>query len=80
MRVLIAAGGTGGHLYPAIALAKELKKRSCPTLFVIRSNGLASKALNLEGLDFVEASSAPISIKKPGSILQGAFANLNIVF
>ena len=80
MRILIAAGGTGGHLYPAIALGKELKKRSCVTLFVIRSNSLASKALNLEGLDFVEASSAPVSIKKPLSILTGAFSNLKGVF
>lgn len=27
MRVIISGGGTGGHIYPAIAIANELKKR-----------------------------------------------------
>lgn len=27
MRILIAAGGTGGHIYPALALAKEIQKK-----------------------------------------------------
>ena len=28
MRILIACGGTGGHVYPGIAVADELKRRS----------------------------------------------------
>ena len=26
--IIIAAGGTGGHIFPGLALAKELKDRS----------------------------------------------------
>ncbi|MFC1501696.1 undecaprenyldiphospho-muramoylpentapeptide beta-N-acetylglucosaminyltransferase [Elusimicrobiota bacterium] len=34
-KVLIAAGGTGGHLYPGLALSKELKRRNFEPIFII---------------------------------------------
>jgi UDP-N-acetylglucosamine--N-acetylmuramyl-(pentapeptide) pyrophosphoryl-undecaprenol N-acetylglucosamine transferase len=36
VRILISGGGTGGHIYPAIAIANELKSRfpQCKILFV----------------------------------------------
>ncbi len=51
MRVLIAAGGTGGHIYPGIAIAHEFKKRDAHTeiLFVGTPRGLESKLVPREG-------------------------------
>lgn len=36
LRIIISGGGTGGHIYPAIAIADEIKRRfpSCDILFV----------------------------------------------
>jgi len=51
MKVLIAAGGTGGHLYPGVALAQEFKRqvKDALILFVGTSRGLESKVLEREG-------------------------------
>jgi UDP-N-acetylglucosamine--N-acetylmuramyl-(pentapeptide) pyrophosphoryl-undecaprenol N-acetylglucosamine transferase len=53
MRVIIAAGGTGGHIYPGLAIAHELKKRDRATeiLFVGTPRGLESKIIPREGFE-----------------------------
>src|SRR5215467_5640880 len=50
-RVIIAGGGTGGHIYPGIALAREFKERNSTTeiLFVGTARGLESKIVPREG-------------------------------
>ncbi|MFQ5603425.1 MAG: undecaprenyldiphospho-muramoylpentapeptide beta-N-acetylglucosaminyltransferase [bacterium] len=46
IRVLFAGGGTGGHLYPAIALAQEFEKRmKTEIMFIGTSYGIESKVL-----------------------------------
>ena len=53
-RILIAAGGTGGHFYPGISLAKGLRQKGWEALFLIRKEDLAKKSLELEGFPYVE--------------------------
>jgi len=51
MRVVIAGGGTGGHLFPGIAIAEEFLRRDKKTevLFVGTQRGIESKLLGPSG-------------------------------
>lgn len=51
MKVIMTCGGTGGHIYPAIAIADEIKKRDPGTeiLFVGAEHGLEKKLVPNQG-------------------------------
>ena len=51
MRVIIAGGGTGGHLFPGIAVAREIQRRDAQSdiLFVGAKQGIESKIVPKEG-------------------------------
>jgi UDP-N-acetylglucosamine--N-acetylmuramyl-(pentapeptide) pyrophosphoryl-undecaprenol N-acetylglucosamine transferase len=51
MRVLIAAGGTGGHIYPGIAVAKEIMRRNpqSEVRFVGTARGLENRLVPQAG-------------------------------
>lgn len=51
MKVIIAGGGTGGHLYPGIAVAREiLRAPGSEVLFVGTQQGIEARVLPGEGL------------------------------
>lgn len=51
MKVMIAGGGTGGHIFPALAVAEELRRRdaSSEILFVGAEKGLEKKVVPAAG-------------------------------
>jgi UDP-N-acetylglucosamine--N-acetylmuramyl-(pentapeptide) pyrophosphoryl-undecaprenol N-acetylglucosamine transferase len=50
MRILIAGGGTGGHVIPALAIARELKSRyNAEILFVGTARGIENKLVPQAG-------------------------------
>ncbi|CDF57830.1 undecaprenyldiphospho-muramoylpentapeptide beta-N-acetylglucosaminyltransferase [Thermobrachium celere] len=51
MKVIITGGGTGGHIYPGVAIAKKLqeKYKKVEILFVGSENGLEGKLVPKEG-------------------------------
>lgn len=54
-KILIAAGGTGGHVFPAIAIAEEIKKLNANTeiLFVGTKGKMESRIIPEKGYAFV---------------------------
>lgn len=54
MNILLSGGGTGGHIYPALALYREIKRREPNSrfLYVGSRGGLEKDIVSREGLDF----------------------------
>ncbi len=68
LSVVIAGGGTGGHIYPGVAIAQEFRCRDADTqiLFVGTSRGLETKIIPREGfnLELIEVA----ALKRVGLI------------
>jgi UDP-N-acetylglucosamine--N-acetylmuramyl-(pentapeptide) pyrophosphoryl-undecaprenol N-acetylglucosamine transferase len=61
MRVILAGGGTGGHVIPAIAIAQEIQKRyGAEVLFIGTSRGLENR--------LVPAAGFPLQLVKVGAL------------
>lgn len=54
MKVLLAGGGTGGHIYPALTIARGLQARvpDCEILFIGTRQGLERDIIPKEGFPF----------------------------
>ncbi|KEF38615.1 UDP-N-acetylglucosamine:LPS N-acetylglucosamine transferase [Schinkia azotoformans MEV2011] len=54
MRILVSGGGTGGHIYPAIAFIKEIKKHQpdAEFLYIGTEKGLEKSIVERENIPF----------------------------
>src|SRR4029078_3743590 len=74
MRVVIAGGGTGGHLYPGIAVARELQRRmpDAQVSFAGTARGIESRVVPREGFALDLLRSAGLKGKSMRARLRGA--------
>jgi len=56
--VLIMAGGTGGHVFPALALARLLREQSAEVIWLGTERGLESRIIPAEGIPIERLSVA----------------------
>lgn len=55
MKVVVSAGGTGGHIYPALAILEKLKKedKKLEVLYIGTKNRMESEIIPARGIDYV---------------------------
>jgi UDP-N-acetylglucosamine--N-acetylmuramyl-(pentapeptide) pyrophosphoryl-undecaprenol N-acetylglucosamine transferase len=73
MTVVIAGGGTGGHLYPGIAVARELLRRmpDAVVTFAGTARGIESRVVPREGFTLDVIRSAGLKGTSPVALLRG---------
>jgi len=73
MRVLIAAGGTGGHIYPGIAVAQEIMRRDANSKvhFVGTARGLETRLVPQAGFELSLIESAGLKNVSLGARMKG---------
>ena len=72
MKYLISGGGTGGHIYPALAILNEIKlhDKDADILYVGTKEGLEAKLIPKEGINFktIRVEGIPRRINKDSFI------------
>ena len=75
-RVLIAGGGTGGHVYPGLSIGKELRRRypDSELLFVGTERGLENRVIPGEGFRLERITVAGLKGMAPRRLVKNALA------
>lgn len=86
IKVLIMAGGTGGHVFPALAVARELRGRQCEVQWLGTRNGIEARVVpaNDIPLNFLEVTglrgkSVKTLLQAPWRILKAVSAAKKIL-
>jgi UDP-N-acetylglucosamine--N-acetylmuramyl-(pentapeptide) pyrophosphoryl-undecaprenol N-acetylglucosamine transferase len=79
MRVVIAGGGTAGHVFPGLALARELRHRGDEVSFVGTERGLESKLVPAAGFEFHAVQARPLVRKVSFATLKAPLVALGAV-
>ena len=85
-KILIMAGGTGGHVYPALAVANEIRQRSHDVVWLGTHRGLEARVVPAAGIDIewisvsgLRGKGALTLIAAPFRLLFALFQSLRVV-
>jgi len=71
MKVILAAGGSGGHIFPSLALASELEKKGVTDIFFVSSKRKLDKNLLKDSRHrcfFLSANPMPLKFDPAGAV------------
>ncbi len=73
LRIVIAGGGTGGHLYPGVAVAREVLRREPQAVitFAGTAQGIETRVVPREGFELDVLRSTGLKGKTPGALARG---------
>ena len=71
--ILITAGGTGGHVYPGLAVARALQQQHIPVIWMGTPSGLEARVIPEAGIDMVYLSVSGLRGKGLKSLLLAPF-------
>ncbi|MGA1862970.1 undecaprenyldiphospho-muramoylpentapeptide beta-N-acetylglucosaminyltransferase [Deferribacter thermophilus] len=63
MKIIIAGGGTGGHLFPGVAVAQILENKGVDFMFLVSNRGIDKNILSRFGYKFYEQNIYPFKGK-----------------
>ncbi|MEM7250449.1 MAG: undecaprenyldiphospho-muramoylpentapeptide beta-N-acetylglucosaminyltransferase [Pseudomonadota bacterium] len=73
LRIMIAAGGTGGHVFPALAVAEALTAHGCRVGWLGTRRGLESRVVASAGFELFYIAAAGLRGKQIGRLLTAPF-------
>ena len=80
-KVILTTGGTGGHIYPALAVAEGLKIKNIDVLFVGTSIRMEKDIVPEAGFRFIGLDiKPPRTIKTILKYLKGVWEGIKIVY
>ncbi|RAK07406.1 UDP-N-acetylglucosamine-N-acetylmuramylpentapeptide N-acetylglucosamine transferase [Halanaerobium saccharolyticum] len=80
MKAVITGGGTGGHIYPALAVAEELQKRGWEILYLGSDHRMEAEIVPGAGFEFKAFSVRPLPRKMSTKIFSSLYFNTRAFF
>lgn len=72
-KLVITGGGTGGHVFPALAIAEELKARGHDLLYIGSDRGLEARLAPEKGIRFLPVKTGPVKNQKITRLIKTFF-------